>query len=234
MGSDDLIIKLEELREATDYQVPIYIKLGAGRVTDDVKLAAKVGADVIFMDGMEAGTGASPELQLDHTGIPTMAALVEAVRALEDLGLREEVQLIIAGGISSGADVAKALALGADAVAIGTAALIALNCNRAIYVEDYEKLGTRPGACHHCHTGMCPVGITTQNPELMARLDIEEAADRVFNYLNAMTLEVQLIARACGKSNIHDLEPTDLRALTTDASFITGIPMVGSNKVFGQ
>lgn len=234
MGADDLIIKLEELREATDYQLPIYIKLGAGRVTDDVKLAAKVGADVIFMDGMEAGTGASPELQLDHTGIPTMAALVEAVRALDDLGLREEVQLIIAGGISSGADVAKALALGADAVAIGTAALIALNCNRAIYVEDYEKLGTRPGACHHCHTGMCPVGITTQNPELMARLDIEEAADRVFNYLNALTLEVQLIARACGKSNIHDLEPTDLRALTTDASFITGVPMVGSNKVFGQ
>ncbi|MBM3944407.1 MAG: FMN-binding glutamate synthase family protein [SAR202 cluster bacterium] len=233
MGADDLIIKIEELREVTDHQIPVYIKLGAGRVTDDVKLAAKVGADVIFMDGMEAGTGASPELQLDHTGIPTMAALVEAVRALEDIGLRDEVQLIIAGGIASGADIAKALALGADAVAIGTAALIALNCNRALYVEDYEKLGTKPGACHHCHTGMCPVGITTQNPELMARLDIDEAADRVFNYLNALTLEVQLIARACGKSDIHDLEPTDLWALTTEASFITGIPMVGSNKVFG-
>ncbi|MDA1188762.1 MAG: FMN-binding glutamate synthase family protein [Chloroflexi bacterium] len=233
MGADDLIIKIEELREVTDYQIPVIIKLGAGRVTDDVKLAAKVGADIIFMDGMEAGTGASPEMQLDHTGIPTMPALVEAVRALEELGVREEVQLIIAGGISSGADVAKALALGADAVAIGTAALIALNCNRALYVKDYEKLGTKPGACHHCHTGMCPVGITTQDPELMKRLDIDEAADRVFNYLNAMTLEVQLIARACGKWNIHDLEPTDLRALTLESSFITGVPMVGSNKVFG-
>jgi len=234
MGADDLIIKIEELREVTDYQIPVIIKLGAGRVTDDVKIAAKVGADIIFMDGMEAGTGASPELQLEHTGIPTMPALVETVRALEELDVREEIQIIIAGGISSGADVAKALALGADAVAIGTAALIALNCNRALYLEDYEKLGTKPGACHHCHTGRCPVGITTQDPELMQRLDVDEAADRVFNYLNAMTLEVQLIARACGKSNIHDLEPTDLRALTLESSFITGVPMAGTNKVFGE
>jgi glutamate synthase domain-containing protein 2 len=231
MGVDDLIIKLEELREATDGRVPVYVKVGAGRVTDDVKLAAKAGADVIFVDGMEAGTGASPEMQLDHTGIPTMAALVEAVAALEDIDLKDEVQLIIAGGIRGGADIAKALALGADAVAIGTAALIALNCNRPIYVEDYKALGAEPGKCHHCHTGMCPVGITTQDPDLMARLDVDEAADRVTRYLNALTMEVQLVARACGKWNVHDLEPEDLRALTMDASFITGIPMVGSNKV---
>ena len=183
------------------------------------------------MDGMEAGTGASPELQLDHTGIPTMAALVESVAALQEIGLEDDVQLIISGGIRGGADIAKALALGADAVAIGTAALIALNCNRALYVEDYRALGTEPGKCHHCHTGRCPVGITTQDEQLMARLDIDEAADRVANYLNALTMEVQLIARACGKWDVHDLEPEDLRALTMDASFITGIPMVGSNKV---
>ena len=145
MGSDDLIIKIEELREVTEGRVPVYIKLGAGRVTDDVKLAAKVGADVIVVDGSEAGTGASPEIQLDHTGIPTLPALVEARRALEEIGLEDEVQLIISGGIRGGADIAKALALGAEAVAIGTAALIALNCNRALYVEDYEKLGDRPG-----------------------------------------------------------------------------------------
>ena len=233
MGADDLIIKIEQLREVTEGRVPVYVKLGAGRVTDDVKLAAKVGADVIVMDGAEAGTGASPELQLDHTGIPTMAALVEAVAALEDIGLRDEVQIIISGGISSGADIAKSLALGADAVAIGTAALIALNCNAPLYVEDYEALGTAPGRCHHCHTGMCPVGITTQDPELMKRLDIDEAADRVANYLNALTLEVQLISRACGKWDVHDLGPEDLRALTLESSFITGIPMVGSNKVPG-
>jgi len=232
MGSDDLMIKIEELREVTDGKVPIFIKLGAGRVTDDVKLAAKVGADAIVIDGMEAGTGASPELQLDHTGIPTMPATVEAVRALQDLGLEEEVDIIVSGGITSGADVAKALALGAKGVAIGTAALIALNCNKSIYINDYERLGTRPGACHHCHTGLCPVGITTQDPELESRLNLEEAAERVTNYLNALTLEVQLISRACGKRDIHNLEPEDLRALTLDASAMTGIPLVGSNKVY--
>ena len=140
------MIKIEELREVTEGKVPIFIKLGAGRVTDDVKLAAKVGADAIVIDGMEAGTGASPELQLDHTGVPTMPATAEAVRALQELGLEDEVDLIISGGITSGADIAKALALGAKGVAIGTAALIALNCNKSIYVEDYERLGTRPGA----------------------------------------------------------------------------------------
>lgn len=232
MGSDDLMIKIEELREVTDGKVPIFIKLGAGRVTDDVKLAAKVGADAIVIDGMEAGTGASPELQLDHTGIPTMPATAEAVRALQDLGLEEEVDIIVSGGITSGADVAKALALGAKGVAIGTAALIALNCNKSIYINDYERLGTRPGACHHCHTGLCPVGITTQDPELESRLNLEEAAERVTNYLNALTLEVQLISRACGKRDIHNLEPEDLRALTLDASAMTGIPLVGSNKVY--
>ncbi len=232
MGSDDLMIKIEELREVTEGKVPIFIKLGAGRVTDDVKLAAKVGADAIVIDGMEAGTGASPELQLDHTGVPTMPATAEAVRALHELGLEDDVDLIISGGITSGADIAKALALGAKGVAIGTAALIALNCNKSIYVEDYERLGTRPGACHHCHTGMCPVGITTQDPKLESRLDLDEASERVANYLNALTLEVQLISRACGKSNIHNLEPEDLRALTIDASAMTGVPLVGNNKIY--
>jgi methylamine---glutamate N-methyltransferase subunit C len=137
------------------------------------------------------------------------------------------VHLIASGGIRSGTDAAKALALGANAVSIGTAALIALNCNRDLYREDYEKLGTAPGHCHHCHTGRCPVGITTQDPALMARLDPEEAADRVANFLNAMTLELQMIARACGKANVQDLEPEDMRALTLEAALITGIPLVG-------
>ena len=176
---DDMIIKIEELREATDWQVPIFVKIGATRVYDDVKLAAKAGADVVVVDGMEGGTGASPEILQDHTGIPTLAAVREARRALEDGGYFGTVQLIAAGGIRSGIDVAKALALGADAVYIGTAALIALNCNAPLYLEDYEALGTVPGACHHCHTGRCPVGITTQDPELVARLPIEEAAQRV-------------------------------------------------------
>src|SRR2546425_8382709 len=147
LGPDDMIIKIEELREATGYQVPIFVKMGASRVFDDVKLAAKAGADVVVVDGMEGGTGASPDLLLDHTGIPTLAAVCEARAALEDIGLYGEVQLIIAGGIRSGTDAAKALALGADAVYVGTAALIALNCNKPIYVEDYRALGAEPRFC---------------------------------------------------------------------------------------
>jgi methylamine---glutamate N-methyltransferase subunit C len=232
LGPDDMIIKIEELREATDWQVPIFVKMGASRVYDDVKLAAKAGADVVVVDGMEGGTGASPDLLMDHTGIPTLAAVSEARAALEDMRLYGEVQLIIAGGIRSGTDAAKALALGADAIYIGTAALIALNCNKPIYVEDYDKLGTEPYACHHCHTGRCPVGITTQDPELMKRLDIDQGAERVINFLQAMTLEIQMLARACGKSEVHDLEPEDLRALTLEASMIAGIPLVGTNVVF--
>jgi len=233
LGPDDLIIKIEELREATDGQVPIFVKMGATRTFDDVKLAAKAGADVIVVDGMEGGTGASPEILQEHTGIPTLAAVCEARMALEDLGLYGQVQLIIAGGIRNGVDAAKALALGADAIYIGTAALIALNCNKPLYVEDYRNLGTEPYHCHHCHTGRCPVGITTQDPELVKRLPVDEAAERVSNLLQAMTLETQVLARACGKADVHDLEPEDMRALTLEASMICGIPLVGTRQVFG-
>ncbi|PYV32571.1 MAG: FMN-binding glutamate synthase family protein [Acidobacteria bacterium] len=233
LGPDDMIIKIEELREATDYQVPIFVKMGASRVFDDVKLAAKAGADVIVVDGMEGGTGASPAILQEHTGIPTLAAVCEARAALEDCGLYGEVQLIIAGGIRDGVDAAKAMALGADAVYIGTAALIALNCNKALYVDDYQKLGTEPGFCHHCHTGRCPVGVTTQDPELMQRLDIDQAAERIASFLRVMTLEVQMLARACGKSDVHDLEPEDMAALSLEASAICGIPLSGTRKIFG-
>jgi glutamate synthase domain-containing protein 2 len=233
LGPDDMVIKVEELREATDGRIPIFIKMGATRVFDDVRLAAKAGADVVVVDGMEGGTGASPEILQEHTGIPTLAAVGEARAALEDVGLYGEVQLIIAGGIRNGVDAAKAMALGADAVYIGTAALIALNCNRPLYVEDYRAIGAEPFHCHHCHTGRCPVGITTQDAELMKRLPVEEAADRVANLLRAMTLEAQMLARACGKSDVHDLEPEDLRALTPEASMICGIPLAGTRRVVG-
>src|SRR5207245_2263622 len=110
---------------------------------------------VVVVDGMEGGTGASPELLQEHTGIPTLAAVCEARAALEDIGMYGKVQLIIAGGIRNGSDIAKALSLGADAVYIGTAALIALNCNKSVHLADYHTLGTEPGSCHHCHTGKC-------------------------------------------------------------------------------
>ena len=191
------------------------------------------GADVVVVDGMEGGTGASPELLQEHTGIPTLAAVCEARAALEDIGLYGKVQLIIAGGLRHGSDCAKALALGADACYLGTALLIALNCNKPLYVEDYHAIGAAPYACHHCHTGRCPVGITTQDPELTARLEVDAAAERVANFFHALTSEIQILARACGKSDVHHLEPEDLRALTLEASMITGLPLAGTNRVFG-
>ena len=234
LGPDDMRIKIEELREATDWKVPIFVKMGASRVFDDVRLAAKAGADVIVVDGMEGGTAASPEIMQEHTGTPTLAAVCEARAALEDIGLYGDVQLIIAGGIRNGVDAAKAIALGADAIYIGTTALIGLNCNKPIYTEDYHKLGTEPYHCHHCHTGGCPVGITTQDPQLMKRLDIGEGAERIANLLLAMTYEIQMLARACGKANIHNLDPDDMRALSLEASMICGVPLVGTNKVFND
>lgn len=231
LGPDDMIIKIEELREATNWQVPIFVKIGASRVFDDVKLAAKAGADVIVVDGMEGGTGASPAILQEHTGMPTLAAVCEARAALEDCGEYGQIQLIIAGGIRDGVDAAKALALGAHAVYIGTAALIALNCNKALHVDDYHQLGTEPGFCHHCHTGQCPVGITTQDPQLMERLEIDAAAERVTNLLRVMTMEIQMLARACGKSDVHHLEPEDMAALTVEASAICGIPLAGLRRV---
>jgi glutamate synthase domain-containing protein 2 len=234
IGPDDLRIKIEELREATDWEIPIYVKIGATRVKDDVKLAIKSGADVIVLDGMEGGTAATQSIFQEHSGIPTLPALVQAVEALKESGVYGEVQLVISGGIRSGPDVAKALALGADAVSIGTASLIAMGCNKPIYVESYRKLGTEPYHCHHCHTGLCPVGIATQDEDLMARLPVEEAATHVANYLQAMVMEAQSLARSCGKSDVHNLEREDLVALTLEASAMAKLPLAGTDFIMGQ
>jgi glutamate synthase domain-containing protein 2 len=233
-GPDDLEIKIEELREITDWKVPIYVKVGASRPRYDVALAVKAGADVIVLDGMQGGTAATQDVFIEHVGIPTLPALREAVASLQELGMHRKVQLIVSGGIRTGADLAKAMAMGADAVAIGTAALIALNCNAPLYEEDYAALGTAPGACHHCHTGRCPVGITTQLPELEARLDPESGARRVKNYLSTMVLEAQTLARACGKSHLLNLEPEDLVALTVEAAAMAGVPLAGTNWIPGR
>lgn len=233
-GPDDLEIKIAELREITDWEKPIYVKIGATRPYYDVTLAVKAGADVVVLDGMQGGTAATQEVFIEHVGIPTLAAIRPAVQALQDMGMHRKVQLIISGGIRNGADVAKALALGADAVAIGTAALVALGDNDPHWEEEYNKLGTTAGAYDDWHEGKDPAGITTQDPELMKRVDPVKAGRRLANYLSVMTMEAQVIARACGKSHLLNLEPEDLVALTVEAAAMAKVPLAGTSWIPGQ
>jgi len=241
-GPDDLTIKIQELREITDWEKPIYVKVGATRTFHDVKLAVHSGADVIVVDGMQGGTAATQTVFIENVGIPTLAALRQAVDALEDLNMKGKVQLIVSGGIRTGADIAKALAMGADAVSIGQGILLSLGCNSDTYVQggvhrsaagDYEKLGTAPGFCHHCHTGRCPVGVTTQDAVLEQRLEPLVGAKRVRNYLKTLNMELTTIARACGKQNVHHLEREDLVALTVEAAAMARVPLAGTSWIPG-
>ncbi len=233
-GPDDLEIKILELREITNWEKPIYVKIGGARPYFDTTLAVKAGADVVVIDGMQGGTAATQDVFIEHVGQPTLACIRPAVKALQDLDMHREVQLIVSGGIRTGADVAKALALGADAVSIGSAALIALGDNDPRWEEEYRKLGTTAGAYDDWHEGRDPAGITTQDAELMSRLDPIAGGRRLRNYLKVMTLEAQTIARACGKSHVLNLEPEDLCALTIEASAMAGVPLAGTNWIPGQ
>ena len=234
-GPDDLEIKIRELREITGWKVPIYVKVGATRTYYDTLLAVKSGADVIVVDGMQGGTGATQECFIEHVGIPTMPAVRMAAEALKELGMhRDGVQLIVSGGIRSGADVAKAIALGADAVSIGTAALIALGDNNPELEEEYNKLGTSAGFYDKWQAGDDPAGITTQDEKLAARLDPKKGGEKLANYLKVLTLEAQTLARACGKSHIRNLEPEDLNALTLEASAMAKVPLAGTDWIPGK
>ncbi|BFM49731.1 FMN-binding glutamate synthase family protein [Marinomonas sp. THO17] len=233
-GPDDLAIKIQELREITDWQVPIYIKVGATRTYYDVKLAVKAGADVIVVDGMQGGTAATQDVFIEHVGIPTLAAIPQAVQALQEMGMHRKVQLIVSGGIRNGADVAKCMALGADAVAIGTAALVALGCNDPKWEEDYQKIGSAAGFYDDYQEGKDPAGISTQDPELMKRLDPVAGGNRLANYLRVLTLEAQTLARACGKNDLRNLEPEDLVALNVEAAAMARVPLAGTNWIPGQ
>jgi glutamate synthase domain-containing protein 2 len=241
-GPDDLLIKIQELREITDWEKPIYVKVGATRTFNDVKLAVHAGADVVVIDGMQGGTAATQTCFIENVGIPTLAAVRQAVDALEDLNMKGQVQLIVSGGIRTGADIAKALAMGADAVAIGQGMLMALGCNSDTYFQhgglhsaaaDYAALGTSAGFCHHCHTGKCPVGVTTQDTLLEQRVQPDEGSRRVRNYLKTLNMELTTIARACGKQNVHHLEPEDLVALTVEAAAMARVPLAGTSWIPG-
>jgi methylamine---glutamate N-methyltransferase subunit C len=200
----DLKNKVKWLRKITEGK-PIIIKLGAGDVERDVRLALKAKPDAIAIDGMEGGTGAAPRIMLDDFGTPALSAVVRAKKAMGNA--RQE--LIVSGGISKGADIAKALALGADAVYVASSCLVAMGC---IY-------------CRQCFKGMCPFGITTQDPELRKKLDISQASSGVSNFLSACNEEVKMAAAACGKKSVHELGRKDLRSLSVLAREVTGIPL---------
>jgi len=199
---EDLGKRVEWLRKLTG-GVPIIIKLAAGDVENDVKLVAKVNPDIIAIDGMEGGTGAGPEVMLDEVGIPTLAALVKARETLDKIGAKQE--LWIGGGLYKDGDFAKALALGANAVFCATPLLVAMGCN-------YCKL---------CYLGKCPFGITSQDPELRKRLNIEKASQNVASYIKNCTEEIKMIAGACGENDVHKLNKGRLRALNSEIAKIT-------------
>lgn len=186
---------------------PIIVKLGAGDIEADVPIAVRSGADAIAIDGMEGGTAAAPDIMLDHFGTPALAALVRARRVMDRMWSKQE--LLIGGGLNTGADVAKALALGADAVFLGMPMLMAIGC---IY-------------CKECNKGMCPVGITTQDPALIRKLD-PQAAQHAANFIKACTEEAKMAAAATGKKDVHRLSRKDLRSLNPMITQITGVKMV--------
>jgi glutamate synthase domain-containing protein 2 len=233
-GPDDLEIKIMELREITDWEKPVFVKVGATRTYYDVQLAVKAGADAIVVDGMQGGTAATQDVFIEHVGIPTLAATRLAVDALQELGMHREVQLVISGGIRTGADVAKALALGADAVSIGTGVIVAMGDNSPELDEQYRAIGSAAGYYDDWQAGLDPAGISTQDDQLAARLDPLVAGRRVANYLRVLTLETQTLARACGKTHVHNLEPEDLVALTVEAAAMARVPLAGTDWIPGQ
>jgi len=208
---EDLQRMVAFLRDVTDYRLPILMKLGPSRPYEDVRLAALAGVDAISLDGMAGGTGCSPDIVTQSVGIPTIACIPPAVRALKDRGLHRKVKLIALGGIRGGLDAFKALALGADAVGFGTAAEIAMGCR----------------ACMACHLGRCPYGITSQDPRLRARLHPVEAADRLVKFIQASVEEIKMLTMLSGHDNIADLSDEDLRALDYNTAAITGLKLVG-------
>lgn len=213
VGPEDLSMKISQLREITNWQVPIMVKFAAGRVKDDVKIAAKGGADIIVVDGMQGGTGAGPDVIMEHAGIPTLAAIVEADKALKEVNLRSSVNLVAGGGIRNGADVAKAIALGADAVYIATSAIVALGCK----------------TCQMCFKGNCRKGIATQDMTLRHRLNYKERGIELARYIKAMTEEACMLVQQGGNTHISKIEKQDLKSLSLEASALTGVEMAGSN-----
>lgn len=208
MGADDLVIKVEEFREATAYQKPISIKMGAGRVRDDIKIAYKDGFDFVQLDGLQGSTGAASTEVLENVGIPTLAAIQEALDGLREIGAGDDMPIVLMGGIKDGVDAVKALALGASAVAMGTAAIIAGGCI----------------SCMQCHVGNCVVGIATQDPEHEARYEIDVQSKAIARFFEVVRWQIATLVAALGYDDYRSLSRADLVALTPEVAAITGLP----------
>jgi glutamate synthase domain-containing protein 2 len=205
---EDLKRKVDWLREQSGYK-PIGIKLAAGHIEADLEVSLYAGPDFITIDGRPGATGAAPKFVKRSASIPTIFALCRARKYLDRKGA-DGVSLLITGGLRISSDFAKALALGADGVAIGIAALIAAAC------QQYRI----------CHTGKCPVGVATQDPELRARLDIERSAWRLENFLRVSTQELVNFARMTGNENVHGLSIADVCTTNSEISSHTDIEHV--------
>jgi len=206
---DDYRQFANEVREATD-GIPIGVKLSAQHIERDIEAALKIGVDYIILDGRGGGTGAAPLIFRDNISVPTIPALARARKYLDAQG-RSDVSLVITGGLRLPADFVKALALGADAIAVSNAAIQAIGC-----------LGMRA-----CHTNNCPVGIATQNPKLRARLEIAKGAQQLNNYFQAATELMQVMARACGHDHLNQFELDDLTTWHREMAHLTGISYGG-------
>ena len=208
LGADDLVIKVEEFREATGYEVPVSVKLGAGRIRDDIKIASKDGFDFVELDGMQGSTGAGSAEVIDNVGIPTLPAIIEAIEALEEIDARDKIQLVLMGGLRDGVDAVKALCLGADAVAFGTSVIVAGGCI----------------SCMQCHIGQCVTGIATQDPEHEKRYQPEVEASNIHRFLESVRWQIAAITQGLGYDDVTRLSRDDLVALTPEAADITGLP----------
>ena len=207
LGADDLVIKVEEFREATGWQKPVSVKLGAGRVRDDVKIAYKDGFDYVCLDGVQGSTGAAGNEVLEFVGIPTLSAIMEALDALDEIDA-SGMPVVLMGGVKDGIDTAKAIALGAHAVAVGTSAIVAGGCI----------------ACLQCAVGQCVVGIATQDPVFEARYDVDAESWHIHHYLEALRWQLASVCAAHGYSSVYQLSRDDLVALTPEAAAITRLP----------
>ena len=175
---------------------------------DDIKIAYKDGFDFVQLDGMQGSTGAASTEVLENIGIPTLAALQEALDGLREIDASDDMPIVLMGGIKDGVDAVKALALGASAVAMGTAALIAGGCI----------------SCMQCHVGNCVVGIATQDPEHEARYQIDVQAKAIARFLEAVRWQIATLTKALGHTDFRQLSRDDLVALTPEAAAITGLP----------